>query len=280
MGVALVKQLNQRVTLTGDEEVAVNVWYTGAARGEITWDATKFSFEEDDSLDASVNTGGTTAGEITDAEAATLGAVVDAINGDTDGNWHANIAAGFRDSDTSDLLAITETTVTRDGIQGATGAVKKGVGWDQSDLSTDLFVACIGAEADNNTGGAGRASESNIRRQRDVGETATFGDDLNPLDTMGRVYQFLATVGSATGVMGITIYSAKQSDDLSDAAVLYNVALAEDTEKDVKFTPPADLQAAFGERIVVVIDSDVAFDAVDVRVIGAYGEPGPLAQVA
>jgi len=278
-----IKQQNPYISaLTGDEAVAMLIWNTGPDGGQVIWNATKFTFYDASTgtdLDTSLNTGGTADGEITDAEAATLGAVVDLINADTDGYWHARILSGFRDSDTSDLLAVTVSVVGPNGIASGGGALKGGVAWDLSDLGAVPYIACIGPEMDTDLPGAGRVSTSNVRNRRDVLDDG-FGAGLAVLETVARLYGFSITTGNgAQSTVTLNVYSANQATaGAATATLLYSVALTDDTlmDKTTTFAPPADIQSKLGERLVIMLTSSHANDNLRFQAIGSYGDPGQI----
>lgn len=276
MNPKLYKQQNQQTTLAGDECPALLIWYTGPGAATFTWNATKFTFNVDAAADTSVNTGGTVDGEITDAEAATLGAVVDLINADSDGYWHARLVGAFRDDDTTDLKEVTSSAVTANGIATGNGAKLGCVCWDTDDLDAGPRIACFGPEADDSLAGAARLSAGNPYRNRDIAD-----DDLEtiaPLKTMARLTRLKATLGDGgTGPLTIAVYSAAQGDTAATARLLYSRTFTEDTQAIEEFNPPAELQSDFGERLVVVASSGAAFDAVNVVAVGGYGDPGELA---
>lgn len=275
-----IKRQTHTATLTGDETPALQVWYTGTAAATFVWNATKFQFLEDASLDTSVNTGGTTDGEITDAEAATLGAVVALINADTDGHWHARLVAADTGADTTDLLAVTSSAVTANGIASGGGAVKGCVAWDHTDLGAAIFCGCIGPEMDDSLNMAARCSASGLRnRRRDIND-----DDVAEvgavIDTTARIYQITATLGDAgpTGPCKLLVYSLAQGDTLASGTLVATLpTFTNDTEATVTYEPPADLRSDYGERLVVLATDGASFDNLTVQIVGAYGDPGELA---
>ena len=218
-------------------------------------------------------------GEITDVEAATLGAVVTLINADTDGYWHARIVSGFTDSDTSDLLEVTSVAVTENGITSGTGAKNGGICWDVSDLVDDPFVGSIGPEMDTDLPAAARVSASNVRNNRDVLDSG-FGSGLAVMETVARLYGYTITAGNGSGSsIYVNVYSAKQSDTRATATLLYtSEALTEDTllDKTNKFPPPTEIQSKQGERLVLSLLSGTQLDALQCQFMGAYGDPGQI----
>lgn len=279
------KQQQFLATQAGDQACAVLVWYTGTAAATITVsDVPLFTFQVGGVDDATVNPLGVTPGRITDAEAATLGALVDLINATSNtSHWHASLCAAFRDGDTTDVKPITIIAVDRTGITGATGAVLGGIGWDFEEADAtpfDVQVMCFGRESDTDIIDCGaRQQASNTRKTRDKAD-ANFGESLIPSDMIARLFRLVFTLGNASGAGGITVnvYAALQSTASAAAArLLYSYTATEDTQAELLFDPPVDLQTRAGERIVIgLVVGTTELDNMTVFGVGGYGPAGNL----
>lgn len=273
------KQQQFQATQAGDQACCVLIWYTGAGVAQITiTDTPAFTFTLNSVADARVNGDGT----ISDAQAPTLGALVDLINASTGSDWHAALCAAFRDGDTTDIKPITISTVTANGIQGANGAVLGGIGWDfeEEDATPfDVQVMCFGPESDTDLIDMGaRQSASNTRQTRDIADVG-FGLGLRPSDKIARLFRLLFTLGNGSaGAISISVYAALQSTATAAAArLLYQYTATEDTQAELLFNPPADLQTRPGERIVIQCNAASAeFDALTVFGVGGYGPAGNI----
>lgn len=286
MGTANYKQQQFTCTLTGDQGVALLIWinpniFGAGAVAEITVSsAALFTFQINGVDDVRVNPGGLNAGQIADAEAATLGAVRDLINATSaTSGWGARLASSFADGDTTDILPITETTVTENGIAAGTGARLGGVGFDYSDLSTIIQLCSFGRESDVQVSSAARSQVSNIRKTRDI-DDGTFSDALVVLDGVARLFKTRGVLGDAgTGPLTITAYAATQSQTRAQARVLWTRTYTEDTQAIDDFPPPADLVTLSGERMIIECSSGAALDAINCTFIGGYGDAGNLPSV-
>ena len=258
---------------------AILIWYTGTARGELTYASATFTFEEDDANDTSINNGSDAAGTLLTSTATTVGALVDDINDDTDGNWHARIVGAFRDTISADLLQITEIDVNQYGITGATGQRNGGVTFDLSDIgvaATDIVpLAVFGPEMDEDLGAGARLSENAYAKHRDVADS-DLSDLKNSMNWVARCTYITGQIGNnAAGACVVKVISAKQSDDFVGAPVLWENVFANDTDETHAFVWPSYIQGRPGERLIVLADpAGGILDNIALTCHGGYGNLG------
>ena len=271
--------LPRMATQTGDEPTALRVWNTNNAGAyTLEWDDSKFIFKKDAALDTLVNPdSGTTAGEITDAEAATIGAFADLVNANSSTSfWHAAIVDSLRAYDTTDIDTLAETAVTRDGVD---------LKWDVSELN--IYVLCMGQEGLTlAVGGEAPARQSTVNdnagREPSASPTSLpalltseAADNVLRPARVGRLSKITSNLTSA-GTILLSVYDASQSAD--GDPIQTRVQTTSATEQTWTFGAN-ELVSSCGRRLVIAATGSgaTALSAGTLQLLGTVGAPGQAA---
>ena len=271
--------LPRMATQTGDEPTALRVWNTNnAAAYTLEWDDSKFIFKKDASLDVLVNPDSqTTAGEILDAEAATIGELNDLINADSATSfWFAAIVDSLRAYDTTDLDTLSETAVTRDGVD---------LKWDVSELN--IYVLCMGQEglslAVGNEAPARQSSlNDNAGREPSASPTSLpalltseAADNVLRQARVGRLSKITSNITSA-GTITLSVYNASQAEDGDPTQTRVQKTSA--VEQTWEFIAN-ELESTAGRRLVIAATGSGAttLSAGTLQLLGTVGAPGQVA---
>jgi hypothetical protein len=300
IGTILKQQTIVTDSIADDKVPAIFVYYTGTGAATLAYDGSNYTFQVDTSNDVSVNTGGAAGGLIANGEAATYGGLVDLINLDTDKDWRAWIVGGYRDLNNQLTKVFSATPVTKAGITSIAGVSANCMTQDTGTAATtapkSVIIGVFGPELDDDLDGNMRICVP-IRHITNAGVLHEGwridpASDLYGLDPIGVphtrafVQKITVTAGQASpDTITVRVRSVGVNDEDSDAEVLYEKALTNDTESVIDFgmpgeEGPVELIGGAGRRLIVdVTASTASFDVVAAEVIGGYGVGGGTAQL-
>lgn len=263
---SLLKFLNGRsvanVQTSENVDAAIIVRYVGsAANAQIEVNAGgDIIFTEDVgsglAADASVLETGGTGGtiDVSDANADTLGEVVDSINAEADGNWVAAIHAGLRSQSSNNTLTVTAATSNVMRPEG------QNLAWDNDEANLMGFV---------------------LSENQDGRDYFTINGGLLPNPFEGkRASLFWARYNITQGTaLTLTLYSVRPNNLLSGGretvTTLYQETLTSGSETEITIFNDVGISSRFDEKFLAIVSDSGTFGAFSLLLGAGYEYDSP-----